>query len=330
MTFGDVLYEKRYRKAQNEFLNQIDQMIDRRPICTLINKKYTKRQDTVGASAYEVALLFKMLLLETWYNLSDVALEERVNDSISFSRFLGLKMENVSPDHSTISRFRTALTELKLMVALMRMLNKQLSKHHISISEGLLVDASIVDTHHKPNGRITIEVADDREDTRSDEPKKAEEEHQNFVVSQRKGTDEEAGWVYKQGYRYGYKKHALTNAQGIVQKVITTPANCSDTKEFIPLLDGVKIPEETPVLADKGYASQGNRSYLKSRGLQDGIMHKAQRNRPLTEVQKAINKAISPVRSTIERTFGSIRRWFQGGGAMSLPGVSKSSYAKRA
>ena len=176
VTFGDVLYEKRYRKAQNDFLNQIDQMIDWRPIRTLINKKYTKSQDTVGASAYAVALLFKMLLLETWYNLSEVALEERVNDSISFSRFLGLKMENVSPDHSTISRFRNALTELKLMDALMRILNKQLSKHHISISEGLLVDASIVDTPHKPNGRITIEVAEDREDTRSDEAKKAEEE----------------------------------------------------------------------------------------------------------------------------------------------------------
>lgn len=330
VTFGDVLYEKRYRKAQNEFLNQIDQMIDWRPIRTLINKKYTKRQDAVGAPAYDVVLLFKMLLLETWYNLSDVALEERVNDSISFSRFLGLKMEDVSPDHSTISRFRTALTELKLMDALMRMLNKQLSKHHISISEGLLVDASIVDTPHKPNGRITIEVADDREDTRSDEAKKAEEEYQDFVLSQCKGPDKEARWVYKQGYRYGYKKHVLTNAQGIVQKVITTPANCSDTKEFIPLLDSVKIPEGTPVLAYKGYASQGNRSYLKSRGVQDGIMHKAQRNRPLTEVQKAINKAISLVLSTIERTFGSIRRWFQGGRAMSLPGVSKSSYAKRA
>ena len=61
VTFGDVLYEKRYRKAQNEFLNQIDQMIDWRPIRTLINKKYTKRQDAVGAPAYDVVLLFTTL-----------------------------------------------------------------------------------------------------------------------------------------------------------------------------------------------------------------------------------------------------------------------------
>ncbi|WP_353354731.1 transposase, partial [Porphyromonas gingivalis] len=47
--------------------------------------------------------------------------------------------------------------------------------------------------------------------------------------------------------------------------------------------------------------------------LQDGIMHKAQRNRALTEEEKQRNKAIGPIRSTIERTFGCIRRWFHGG-----------------
>ncbi len=89
VTFADALLSKRYRKAQNDFLNQVDTLIDWRPIRTLINKKYTKRQNAIGAPAYDVILLFKMLLLETWYNLSDCALEERINDSITFSRFLG-------------------------------------------------------------------------------------------------------------------------------------------------------------------------------------------------------------------------------------------------
>ncbi|ATS01279.1 transposase [Porphyromonas gingivalis] len=145
VTFADALLSKRYRKAQNDFLNQVDTLIDWRPIRTLINKKYTKRQNAIGAPAYDVILLFKMLLLETWYNLSDCALEERINDSITFSRFLGLKMEEVSPDHSTISRFRSALTELGLMDKLLAQFNKQLSRHHISVREGVLVDASLVE-----------------------------------------------------------------------------------------------------------------------------------------------------------------------------------------
>ena len=200
VTFADALLSKRYRKAQNDFLNQVDTLIDWRPIRTLINKKYTKRQNAIGAPAYDVILLFKMLLLETWYNLSDCALEERINDSITFSLFLGLKMEAVSPDHSTISRFRLVLTELSILDKLLSQFNKQLSRHHISVREGVLVDASLVDTQHKPNGKIS-----------------------------------------------------LTNGQGIVQKVITTTANRSDTKEFIPLLEGVNIPQGTAGLPDKGY-----------------------------------------------------------------------------
>ena len=138
--------------------------------------------------------------METWYNLSECALEERINDSITFSLFVGLKKEAVSPDHSTISRFRSALTELSLLDKLLSHFNKQLSRHHISVREGVLVDASLVDTPHKPNGKIS-----------------------------------------------------LTNGQGIVQKVITTTANRSDTKKFIPLLEGANIPQGTAGLPDKGY-----------------------------------------------------------------------------
>ena len=273
VTFADALFSKRYRKAQNDFLSQIDRLIDWRPIRTLINKKYRKRHNAIGDPAYDVILLFKMLLPETWYNLSDCAPEERINDSMTFSRFLGLKMEEGSPDHSTISRFRSALTEPGLMDKLLVQFNKQLSRHHISVRERVLVDASLVETPYKPNGSITIEVADDRKDNRSEEEKEAEEDYQKQVVRQRKGTDEEARWVYKQKhYHYGYKKHFLTNVQGIVQRVITTAANRIDTKEFIPLLEGANIPQGTAVLVDKGYASGENRSYLQTHHLQDGII----------------------------------------------------------
>lgn len=274
-SMAEILLDPRNRKAQNQFLNQVDKMIDWRPIRTLINKKYTKKHtDAAGALTYDVIVLFKMMLLQTWYELSDCALEERINDSLSFSRFLGLPVEAVSPDHSTLSRFRTALTKLGLMDKLLDALNKQLKKYHVSIKQGALVDASVVETPFTPKGSLTIEVAEDREDTRSEEEKGAEEEYQKSVTNQGKGTDAEARWVKKKGYKYGYKKHVLTNTDGIVRNVITTPANRSDIKELPPL------PKETPVLADKGYASKENRDCLRQHGLIDGIMHKAARNRP--------------------------------------------------
>ena len=50
-----------------------------------------------------------------------------------------------------------------------------------------------------------------------------------------------------------------------------------------PLLEG--IAEGTTVYADKGYDSAENRQHLEEHRLQDGIMRKAHRNRPLTEAQ---------------------------------------------
>ncbi|KGO02308.1 transposase, partial [Porphyromonas gulae] len=67
------------------------------------------------------------------------------------------------------------------------------------------------------------------------------------------------------------------------------------------------------VLADKGYCSKKNSECLAPRGLVDGIMLKSSRRQVLSESQKLFNRMISKTRCFIERTFGSIRRWFLGG-----------------
>lgn len=199
------------------------------------------------------------------------------------------------------------------MDKLLKAFNKQLSAHHISIKQGVLIDASIVDSPHSPDGTLRITVADDRQDTRSDEEKNEEEAYHKFLLQERKGTDSEARRVKKKTYRYGYKKHVKTNTEGIIRKVITTPANRNDLKELIPLLSQEELPAGTAVYADKGYSTEENRAFLSKHHLRDCIMHKAYRNRPLSPSQHLFNRTISPVRSVIERTFGSIRRWFNGG-----------------
>lgn len=92
-----------------------------------------------------------------------------------------------------------------------------------------------------------------------------------------------------------------------------SPVNRNDLKELIPLLREEDLPADTPVYADKGYATEENRAFLTLHHLRDCIMHKAYRNRPLSQAQHLFNRSISPIRSVIERTFGSIRRWFDGG-----------------
>ena len=315
-SFADTAIIDRRIKMRNPFLNQINQIVDWRPISKLLNKHCLKQATTpMGSPSYPPLLLFKILLLETWYGLSDREVEERINDSISWSDFLDLDLTNASPDHSTICRFRLELVDKGLMEKLFKLFNKQLKKHGImAIKEGAIVDASIVDTPNKPSGGRQIVIADDREDTRTDEEKAAEETYQQKVVSAKPGVDYEARWVKKgQAYRYGYKKHTLTDSQGLVLEVITTTANVADTTQIAPLAAKAGLPEGTLILADKGYTSKQNRAALKALKLEDGIMHKAARGKPLTASQKHLNGLISATRWVIERTFGSIIRWFHGG-----------------
>ena len=52
-----------------------------------------------------------MCLLQSWYGLSDYEVEDIINDSLSFSYFCGMTIEQTVPDYSTLSRFRTSLTK---------------------------------------------------------------------------------------------------------------------------------------------------------------------------------------------------------------------------
>ena len=98
-----------------------------------------------------------MSLLQTWYGLSDYEVEDRINDSISFSYFCGLKINQVSPDHSTLSRFRSMMTKAKayesLYESLFKEINKQLESNQIIVKTGAIVDASVIETPLKPKGK---------------------------------------------------------------------------------------------------------------------------------------------------------------------------------
>ena len=216
--------------------------------------------------------------------MSDYQVEERINDSITFSRFISLGFEHTAPDHSTISRFRTALTELGLMDKLMRELNKQFKKYNIDrVSEGVLVDATIVDSPYHPHLPKNLVIAGDREDTRSELQKLDEVAYHAELKYTEPSIDHEARWVSRgKVSRFGFKHHVVTDPNGIVLSVLTTPANVTDTTIFKPLLDTVSLPPATPVLCGKGYSSASNSDYLCAHHLTDDIMHKKPKGKELS------------------------------------------------
>lgn len=245
-----------------------------------------------------------MCLLQTWYGLSDYEVEDRVNDSISFGYFCGLTLEQIAPDHSTVSRFRTAMTKAGAYEKLFKEINRQLEQNKIIVKTGAIVDASVIETPLKPKGKTTHKVTQDRED-----------EIENEVTKEyAQSVDKDASWLKKRGkYHFGYKKHHVTDNEGLVLGVLTTKASVNEITNLEEVLDTADLPENIPLKADKGYQSEKNEKLLKERKLKNHILKKAKKNKPLTQWEKKFNKLIGKTRFKVERTFGGIKRWFNGG-----------------
>lgn len=304
-TLADTICDLRARKIKTTFFSQINVLIDWDKIEKLIDADYSKGKSVVGKPSYSGLLLFKMCLLQSWYGLSDYEVEDRLNDSISFSYFCGMHIDQVAPDHSTLSRFRTALTKTKTFEKLFSSINAQLEAHNIIVKKGIIVDASVVDTPLRPKGKTNHKVTEDR----------TEEE---IVVKKEyaESVDKDGTWLKKRGkYHFGFKKHHVTDQEGLVIGVLTTTASKNEIANLEEVLETVNIdlPEDIPLKADKGYQSKKNTALLKKRKLKNHILKKAQKNKPLTYWETKFNKLIGKTRFKVERTFGGIKRWFNGG-----------------
>lgn len=309
---GFVDYMVQRRKIKQDFFDQINTLIDWRLISNIINKHYQKGESATGRPSYDGLVLFKITLLQTWYGLSDYEVEDRVNDSISFSRFVGISLDDNVPDHSVISRFRSELTNKSAYEKLFKAMNKQLEKHKILVKSGAIVDASIIDTPLKPKGKTTYEIETDRaEEERTPQQLEDENAQQVLLKKEQPGVDSEARWITKGGKtRYGYKKHYLTDTQGLVLGVVTTAANVNEIANLEEVILSADLPENIYVYGDKGYRSAKNEELLKNKKLKSRILHKAKKGKPLTIREHQHNKLIGKVRFKVERTFGSIKRWF--------------------
>jgi len=304
-TLADSICDLRTRKIKTTFFTQINTIIDWDTISKIIDIDYSKGKSAVGKPSYDGLLLFKMCLLQSWYGLSDYEVEDRINDSLSFSYFCGMTIEQVSPDHSTLSRFRTALTKTKTFERLFSSINSQLATHNIIVKKGLIVDASVVDTPLRPKGKTNHKVTEDR----SEETIQVKKDYADSV-------DKDGTWLKKRGkYHFGYKKHHVTDDEGLVLGVLTTTASKNEIANLEEVLDTVNIelPKDIPLKADKGYQSKKNAALLKQRNLKNHILKKAVRNKPLTKWEKRFNKLVGKTRFKVERTFGGIKLWFKGG-----------------
>jgi IS5 family transposase len=276
MSFADGLVNQRAGRV--EWLDDLSRILDWRAIERVLDPIYASDE---GRPSYPLLTLFKMLLLQQWYGLSDPGLEEAVDDRLSFRRFAGIPLDLGVPDHTTLWRFRQHLVAHGVAEALFAEVNRQLDGHGLILRKGTLIDATIV------KAAVTPPPMD------------------QGTVSER---DPEASWTKKNGKsHFGYKAHiAVDEDSGIIRTAVLTGADVHDSQVATTLIQG----DEAAAYGDKAYGSKALREELDRAGIKDGLMYKAARGKPLKPWQKWFNKAVSPIRGGVERSFATMKQWY--------------------
>ena len=167
---GIADYVAAQRKHKDCFLDEIDRLIDWKPLEKVLRNKLKRVANAVGNPAYPPLLMFKILLLQRWYNFSDMAVEETLCDCLSFVRFVALSLDHDEvPDATTICRFRQSLVERNTLKRLLNKLNHQLEHRWLFAREGTIVDASVVSSARRPLKVLNV-LPEDREEDSGDAP----------------------------------------------------------------------------------------------------------------------------------------------------------------
>jgi len=285
--------------AMGDPLEKLDKAINWSHFKPVLNKAFRKeRKSNAGRPPFDYVMMFKVLVLQTMYNLSDAQTQFQILDRYTFRRFLGIQTENQIPDEKTVWAFRETLTQTDTMKKLFEMFDRYLNDAGYKARKGQIIDASFVEVPRQRNSRDENEeiTQGTTPDAWIDNPSK---------LSQK---DLDARWTKKNDQTfYGYKNHVNVDVKGkLIREYSVTPASVHDSKELETILDNDNTGKG--VWADSAYRSDEMEKILKKRKLKSHIHRKSYRNRPLSDFQQKRNMAKSRIRVRVEHVFG----WLEG------------------
>ena len=284
-SFFDVGVEHHIDK--NGILSKLDKLINWDKIEKILGDVHSD----LGRTGYDVVQLLKCLLLQSWHSLSDPGLEEALCVRLDFMVFTGFSIGEKLPDETTFCRFRNKLIAQNKYEKLLSEINRQLEGHNLKVKQAsvAIVDATLIEANARPNTVYKEKEADDLEKEQSKDP--------------------DARWLKKGKKNYfGYQAFSRCDEEGYIDKTHVTPANLSEQKYLGHMTEDLK--KGVRVQTDKGFFSAENKQNLRDKGLKNGLMYRAYRNKPLTKRMKQFNKMISKTRYRIEQSFGTIKRRF--------------------
>ncbi|MBQ2220663.1 MAG: IS5 family transposase [Acidaminococcaceae bacterium] len=244
-----------------------------------------------GRPPYDYLMMFKILVLQRIYNLSDDQTEYQINDRMSFMRFLGLRIEDKVPDAKTIWAFRNALSEAGVMRELFDLFQQQLHKEGLITRTGTIVDASFVEAPVQRNSK------EERAAIKNGEI--PEEWQGNANKLRQKDTD--ARWTKKNGRSFfGYKDHVKADAESkLIEDYRVSDAALNDSKPMPEMI----TEEDKVVYADSAYDGKPVAEAI-PKNVENKICKQGRRGRKLTDEEKERNREYSKIRCRIEHIFG--------------------------
>jgi len=254
------------------------------------------KKSTAGSKPFDVVMMFKIILLKRFYNMSDEQAEYQINDRLSFREFLGLTSGDRVPDSRTIWLFQENMIRKGLERKIFERFHKYLDALGLFVNEGKIVDASFVEVPRQRNKKEENEriKSGDVDELWKEQPRKKCQK------------DVDARWTEKGGAKYyGYKDHAKIDAKSkLVDTYEVTSAEVHDSQPTERLLRASDSGQE--LYADSAYIGDPIDGMLKEKGLIPQIIERAFRGKPLTEEQKEHNRIKSQTRSRVEHVFGFI------------------------
>jgi len=285
-------------------LEKLDSSINFEIFRETLNSIYqnAKAKSKAGAKPFDYVMMFKILILQRLYNLSDEQMEFQLNDRMSFKRFAGLDFSHRVPDCNTIWNFRQGLAKNDNERKLFNRFYAVLEEKKMIVSEGKMVDASFHEVPRQRNSREENQTIKDGHIPDSFNENKNRFSHK----------DTDARWTKKNNETfYGYKNHIKADSGSkLIDDYVVTPASTHDSQGLEILLN--EKDKGQPLHADSAYASEEIEGMVNQVEMINQIHEKGYRNKPLTDKQKENNREKSKIRARVEHIFGFIENTMKG------------------
>ena len=230
-SFGDLEYaNRRQRTKREEFLDAMEMIVPWKHWIELIRPHYYNNKR--GRPPIGIETMLRMYLLQNWFQLSDIGIEDAIYDSYAMRRFMRIDfMHNQVPDSTTLLGFRHLLEQHKIGEQIFEDIKNRLEQAGLIMHGGSIVDATIISAPSSTKNR---------------EKKRDSEMHQT-----KKGNQ----------WHYGMKVHIGTDAgTGYVHSITGTSANVHDIDEASKLIR----EDDNVVYGDTGYTGIQKRDEIQN------------------------------------------------------------------